>query len=82
MSAYIMDVVCFMTPFPLMSLSWTPSDAKPIHIYHSKLCEDKAADFIYDIFNWVMVSMHAIIFGNPPPRISDSIATNLRSMAD
>jgi hypothetical protein len=82
MSAYIMDVVCFMTPFPLMSWSWTPSDAKPIHVYHSKLWEDKAADFIYEIFNWVMVSMHVIIFGNPPPRISDSIAANLSSVAD
>jgi hypothetical protein len=26
MSAYIMDVVCFTTPFPLMSWSWTPSE--------------------------------------------------------
>jgi hypothetical protein len=26
--------------------------------------------------------MHVSIFGNPPPRISDSIATNLSSVAD
>jgi hypothetical protein len=54
----------------------------PIHIYHSKLWEDKAADCIYEIFNWVMVPMHVTIFGNPPPRISDSIAENLSSVAD
>jgi hypothetical protein len=77
-----MDVVCFMTPFPLMSWSWAPSDAEPIHVYHSKLWEDKASDFIYEIFNWVMVLMHVTIFGNPPPRISDSIAANLSSVAD
>jgi hypothetical protein len=35
MSAYLMDAMCFMTPFPLMSWSWAPSDAEPIHVYHS-----------------------------------------------
>jgi hypothetical protein len=82
MSAYIMDVVCFMKPFPLMSWSWTPSEAEPIHVYHSKLWEDKATEFIYKIFNWVMVPMHVYIFGNPPLRISDSIAINLSNVAD
>jgi hypothetical protein len=77
-----MDVVCFMMHFPLMSWSWTPSDANPIHVYHSKLWEDKVAEFIYKIFNWVMVPMHVIIFDNPPPMISDSIMANLSSMAD
>jgi hypothetical protein len=73
MSAYLMDAVCSMTPFPLMNWSWAPSDAEPVHVYHSKLWEDKASDFVYEIFNWVMVPMHVAIFGNPPPRISDSI---------
>jgi hypothetical protein len=82
MSAYIMDAICFMTPFPLMSWSWTPSDAEPIHVYHSKLWEDKAKDFIYEIFNWVMVPMHVAIFGHPPPRISDNITANLSNVAD
>ena len=77
-----MDVVCSMTPFPLMSWSWASSDVEPIHVYHSKLWEDKSSDFIYEIFNWVMVLMHVTIFGNPPPRISDSIAANLGSVAD
>jgi hypothetical protein len=82
MSAYIMDVVYFRMPFPLMSWRWTPSNTKPIHVYHSKLYEYKAADLIYKIYNWVMVSMHVIIFDNPPPKISDSIAANLSSVAD
>jgi hypothetical protein len=42
MFSYIMDAICFMTPFPLMSWSWTPSNIEPIHIYHSKLWDDKA----------------------------------------
>ena len=34
MSSYIMDAIYFMMPFPLMSWSWTPDSAEPIHIYH------------------------------------------------
>jgi hypothetical protein len=34
MFAYIMDVICFMTPFPVMSWRWTPSSTDPIHVYH------------------------------------------------
>jgi hypothetical protein len=82
MYAYIMDVVCFLTPFPLMSWSWTPTEVEPNHVYHSKLWENKAADFIYEIFNWVMVPLHVAIFGHPPPRISESIVTNLSSIVD
>ena len=47
MSAYIMDAMCSMTPFPLMSWSWAPSKIEPIHVYHSKMWEDKASYFIY-----------------------------------
>jgi hypothetical protein len=71
-----------MTPFPLMSWSWTPTNAYPIHVYHSKLWEDKAKEFVYEIFNWVMVPMHVSIFGHLPPRISDNITANLSSVAD
>jgi hypothetical protein len=47
MLAYIMDVVCFMTPFPLMGWKWTPTSVEPIHVYHLKLWEDKAKYFFY-----------------------------------
>jgi hypothetical protein len=77
-----MDVICFMTPFPLMGWSWTPTSVEPIHLYHSKLWEDKAKDFFYEICNYVVVSMHVAIYGCPPPRISDKIVTNLGKIAD
>jgi hypothetical protein len=77
MSAYIMDVVCSMTPFPLMGWSWTPNSVEPIHIYHSKPWEDKAKDFFYEICNWVAVPMHTAIYVYPPPRIFDKIVTHL-----
>jgi hypothetical protein len=82
MSAYIMDAMCSMTPFPLMSWSWAPSETEPIYVYHSKLWEDKASNFIYEIFNSVLVLMHVAIFGNPPPWILDNIVTNLSRVAD
>jgi hypothetical protein len=41
---YIIDFIFFITPFPLMNWSWTPTSAEPIHFYHSKLWEDKAKD--------------------------------------
>jgi hypothetical protein len=81
MSFYIMDAICFMTPFPLMRWSWTPTNAEPIHVYHLKLWEDKAKEFVYEIFNWVMVPMHVSIFNHPPPIISDNTTTNLSSVA-
>jgi hypothetical protein len=82
MSAYIMDTIFSMTPFPLMSWGWTPAEDKPIHVYHEKIWENKAKNFVYEIFNWVMVPLHVAIFGHPPPHISDNIATNLSSIVD
>jgi hypothetical protein len=82
MSAYIMDVICSMTPFPLMNWAWSPTQEKTVHEYHDKLWENKANKFMYEIFNWVMVPLHIAIFGRSPPRISDSIAANLKGIAD
>jgi hypothetical protein len=82
MSAYIMDAVCFMTSFPLMGWSWTPTSVEPIHIYHSILWEDKVKYFFYEICNWVVVLMHTAIYGYPPPRISNKIVTNLGDIVD
>jgi hypothetical protein len=77
MSTYIMDVIFFMTPFPLMNWSWTPTNTEPIHFYHSKLWEDKAKDFFYEIFHHVVVPVHIALYGFPPPWISDRIMGNL-----
>jgi hypothetical protein len=37
MSAYIMDTICSMKPFPLMRWSWNLAENEPIHVYHAKL---------------------------------------------
>jgi hypothetical protein len=82
MSAYIMDIIFLMKPFPFMRWSWTPTNEEPIHVYHSKIWEDKAKEFVYEIFNWVMVPIHVSIFSHLPPKISDKIIANLSSVVD
>jgi hypothetical protein len=82
MSSYIIDVICSMTPFPLMIWAWTLAEDKPIHVYHENLWENKAKNFAYEIFNWVMVPLHIAIFGDPPPRIADNIVENLSGIVD
>jgi hypothetical protein len=82
MSVYVMDAICFMTPFPLMNWSWNPTNAEPIHFYHSKLWEEKAKDFFYEIFHNVVIPVHQTLYGHPPPRISDQIMGNLKQVAD
>jgi hypothetical protein len=81
MSTYVMDVICFMTPFPLMDWSWTLTIFEPIHFYHSKLWEEKAKDFIYEICHNVIVPVHITIYGHPPPRILVMIMGNLGNLA-
>jgi hypothetical protein len=82
MSAYIMDAICFRTPFPLMNWSWTPTVTEPIHIYHSKLWEENEKDCFYEICHNVVIPIHEAIYGHPPPRISEQIMGNLGAIAD
>jgi hypothetical protein len=82
MSAYIMDAICFRTPFPLMSWSWNPSCTEPVHKYHSALWEDHAKNNFYEICHFVIIPLHKIFFGCEPPRISHTIIENLKTVAD
>jgi hypothetical protein len=67
MSTYIMDAICFITLFPLMNWTWTPTSAEPIHFYHSKLWEEKDKYFFYEICHHVVVLVHIDLYGFPPP---------------
>jgi hypothetical protein len=82
MSAYIMDAICFMTPFPLMNWSWNVSCPEPVHKYHSALWEENAKDVFYDVCHYVIIPLHKIFFGCEPPRISDAVIESLKSVAD
>jgi hypothetical protein len=82
MSAYIMDAICYVTPFPLMNWSWNISCPEPIHKYHSTLWEENAKDAFYEVCHFIIIPMHRIFFGCEPPRIYDAITKNLKAVAD
>jgi hypothetical protein len=82
MSAYIMDAICFTTPFPLMNWSWNPTYPEPIHEYHSKLWEENAKDSFYEICHFVVIPLHQMLYGCAPPRISELVIGSLRAVAD
>jgi hypothetical protein len=82
MSTYVMDSICFMTPFPLMNWSWTLTSYEPIHFYHSKLWEEKDKYFFYEIYHIVIVHFHIAIYGHPPPHISERIMGKLGKLAN
>ena len=77
-----MDAICFKTPFPLMNWRWTPTVTEPIHLYHSKLWEENKKDYFYEICHNVVIPIHEIIYGFPPPRISKQIIGNLGAIAN
>jgi hypothetical protein len=82
MFSYIIDTICFRTPFPLMNWIWTQTVIEPIHFYHSKLWEENAKDFFYDICHNAVIPIHEAIYGQPPPRISKQIMGNMGAIAD
>jgi hypothetical protein len=82
MSAYVMDAICFMTPFPLMNWSWTLTSFEPIHFYHSKLWEENAKYFFYEISHNIVVQVHISIYGHSLPRILERIMGNLGNLVD
>jgi hypothetical protein len=62
MSAYIMDAIFFMTPFPLMNWSWNITYLEPIHGYHSELWEENTKNSFYEICHFVVIPMHKNVF--------------------
>jgi hypothetical protein len=80
--SYIMDAICFRTPFPLMNWRWTLTVTEPIHFYHSKLWEENSKDSFYEICHNVVIPIHEVIYGWPPPIISEQIIGNLGAIAD
>jgi hypothetical protein len=82
MPAYIMDAICFSTPFPLMNWSWNPTCAEPVHEYHSKLWEENAKDSFYEICYFVVILVHQMMYGCAPPCILESVIENLKEVSD
>jgi hypothetical protein len=71
-----------MPIFCTFNWSLTPIITEPIHFYHSKLWEENEKDSFYEICHNVVIPIHEIIYGQPPPRISEQIIGNLGAIAD
>jgi hypothetical protein len=82
MSAYIMDAICFSTPFPLMNWSWNPTYPEPIHEYHSKLWEENVKDLFYEICHYMVIPLHQMLYDCAPPYILELVTGNLRAVAN
>jgi hypothetical protein len=80
--AYLMDTICFMTPFALMNWSWNITCPEPIHKYHSKSWEENAKNSFYEIFHFVVIPMHKMFFGCDPPCIFYAVSNNLKQIVD
>jgi hypothetical protein len=65
-----------------MNANWTPASSEPIHFYHSKLWEEKAKYFFYEIYHNVVVVVQIALYGQLPPRISDKIKGSLGKLVD
>jgi hypothetical protein len=82
MSAYIMDAICFMTPFPLMNWGWNITYLEPIQEYHSELWEENEKKSFYKICHFVVIPMHKMFFVCDPPCIFETVSKNLKEIAD
>ena len=82
MSTYIMDAICFSTPFPLMNWSWNLTYLKTIHEYNSKLWEENTKDSFYEICHFMLILLHKMLYDCTPPCISELVIGSLGAVVD
>lgn len=79
-SAFIMDTICFNSEFLLLRWRWTPTDPKPIHIYHQQLWKANYKNHLYKICNGFILHVYYSIFNNTSPKISLEVETYLTAI--
>jgi hypothetical protein len=68
-----MDIVISSVPFPLMKWNYSSCHQQAIQNYSLILWERNFKFHFYDIYNYVMIPLHEVIFGKTPPRVSQDI---------
>ena len=68
MYAYLLDVVIALVTFPLMNWNYPSDEEIPIQNYAPILWESNFKYHFYDIFHYVLIHSHKILFGTIPPR--------------
>ena len=81
-SAYVMDMLCFNSEYPIFRWRWTPQDPKPIHIYHQMLWKAHYKNHLYQICNSFMLPIDYAIFDKPAPRIPEEAEIDLTTVGN
>jgi hypothetical protein len=81
MSGYLIDVVCVVTPFPLLSWNWSPSQ-DPIHMHCSKLWEVNCKDHFYEVCNHFMIPLYMDLKNQPTPRFTQEAMNTIKEIGD
>jgi hypothetical protein len=81
MLGYLIDVVCAVTPFPLLAWNWSPSE-EVIHIHCSKMWAINCRHFFYEICNHFMIPLHLILKNQPAPRFTQEVINVIKEIGD
>jgi len=81
MCASVMDVVCFIFPFPIMGWKWTHQDPTSIHVYHKSLWKYCFSERFYQICQGVMLPIHQAAFDKKAPRLSEEANIDIQPLA-
>lgn len=79
-SAYILDIICFNSEYPVLGWRRTSSDPYPIHIYHKQLWKAHYKNNLYRICNGFVLPVYYSIFNKPTPRISQEALIDLTAV--
>jgi hypothetical protein len=81
MFGYLIDVVCAVTPFPLLAWNWSSSE-EVVHIHCSKMWAINCKHFFYEICNHFMIPLHLILKNQPAPRFTQEAIDVIKEIGD
>ena len=70
LAAYVMDSICYVSKFPVMSWKWTTQDPLPIHVYHKILWDSQFTPHFYQICHGLILPLYKMLYDKDPPRCS------------
>lgn len=80
-SAYIMDVICFGSQFPIIGWKWIFQDPLPIHLYHKSMWEYQFFPYFYKIYQGFMLAIHKKVYNRNTPIFSREAKVDILHIA-
>ena len=81
LSAYVMDVICYVSKFPVMGWKWTTQDPLPIHVYHKILWDSQFTPYFYQICHGLMLPLSRMLYDKEPSRFSPEAQIDILPIA-